>query len=132
MWAPLRDSRGSQVSAIDEETGDVFCIASAVIAFICFDPRDGTWHELSKKIGIKTLRYMVPGKKTYIGQLEILAAEFFLETMPADRLRGRSAMFWIDNLSAKYGLQKAYSRVEDSGRIIDAFKVKQAVLNLRA
>jgi len=88
-------------TAIDDETGDVFYIASAVIAFICFDPRDGTWHESSKKIGIKTSRDMVPGKKTYTGQFEILAAEFVLGTMPADRLHGRSAMFWIDNVSAK-------------------------------
>ena len=46
-------------------------------------------------------------------------------------LRGRSAIFWIDNLAAKFGLQKGYSRVEDSGRIVNAFKVKQASLYLR-
>ena len=78
------------------------------------------------------IRQLVPGKKTYIGQLESLAAAFVLETLPADMLRGRSAVFWIDNLSAKYGLQKGYSRVEDSGRIINAFKIKQASLQLRA
>lgn len=39
-------------------------------------------------------------------------------------------IFWIDNLAAKYGLQKAYSKVEDSGRIINAFKVLQAKLCL--
>ena len=61
-----------------------------------------------------------------------MAAEFFLETMPADRLAGRSAIFWIDNLAAKYGLQKAYSRCDDSGRIINCFKVKQAALRLRS
>ena len=111
--------------------GGVFYIAKATIAFVCFDPRDNTWHESTKSVGIKVLRHMVPGKQTYIGQLECLAAEFVLETMPADRLVGRSAIFWIDNLSAKYGLQKAYSKVEDSGRIINAFKVKQAALRLR-
>jgi hypothetical protein len=40
-------------------------------------------------------------------------------------------LHWIDNLAAKYGLQKAYSKVEDSGRVINAFKVKQAALRLR-
>lgn len=80
----------------------------------------------------EVIRQLVPGKKTYIGQMEALAAALVLETLPRDRLFGRSAMFWIDNLSAKYGLQKGYSKVEDSGRIINAFKVKQASLRLRA
>ena len=53
-----------------------------------------------------------------------------LETLPSDVLFGRSAIFWIDNISAKYGLQKAYSRMDDSGRIINAFKVKQAAFSL--
>jgi len=132
MWEPLTTDGGDRVSAIDEESGEIFYIAHATIAFVCFDPKDGTWHESTKEIGLETIKHMVPGKKTYIGQLECLAAEFFLETMPADRLVGRSAMFWIDNLSAKYGLQKSYSKVEDSGRIINAFKVKQAALRLRA
>ena len=93
-------------------------------------------------MGFDVIRHMVPGKKTYIGQLECLAAEFFLDTMPADRLIDRDLLvrlcnaqnlpiFWIDNLAAKYGLQKAYSKLEDSGRIIDALKVKQAALCLR-
>ena len=131
MWEPLKHEGGRLVSAVDEETGELFYIAKATIAFVCFDPSDGTWHESSRVIGFDVIRHMVPGKKTYIGQLECLAAEFFLETMPADRLAGRSAIFWIDNLAAKYGLQKAYSKVEDSGRVINAFKVKQAALRLR-
>ena len=47
------------------------------------------------------------------------------------QLRGMDAIMWIDNLSAKYGLQKAYSKVSDSGRIINTFKVKQADLLMR-
>ena len=74
---------------------------------------------------------MVPGKQTYIGEREYLLAEFFLDAMPADRLINRSAISWIDDLAAEYSLQKAYSKVEDSGRIINAFKVKQAALRLR-
>ena len=68
MWEPLKDDDGHRVSAIDEETGDVFYIAQAVIAFVCFDPKDGTWHDSSMQIGIDTIRHMVPGKQTYIGQ----------------------------------------------------------------
>ena len=47
-------------------------------------------------------------------------------------MRGRSVVFWIDNLAAKYGLQKGYSKVPDSGRIVNAFKVRQATLGMRA
>ena len=46
-------------------------------------------------------------------------------------MRGRAAIFWVDNLAAKYGLQKGYSKVDDSGRIINAFKIRQARLKLR-
>ena len=55
-----------------------------------------------------------------------------LNTLPEHVLRDRSAIFWIDNLSAKYSLQRAYSKVPDTGRIINAFKVKQAALSLKA
>ena len=67
----------------------------------------------------------------YIGQLEALAPAAVLETLPADRLMDRKAFMWIDNLAAKYALQKGYSKVADSGRIVNAFKVKQAALRLR-
>ena len=33
---------------------------------------------------------------------------------------------WIDNLSAKYSLQKGYSKASDTGRIVNSFKVMQA------
>jgi hypothetical protein len=46
--------------------------------------------------------------------------------------RPARCFFWIDNLAAKYGLQKAYSKVDDSGRIINSFKVRQAALKLSA
>ena len=132
MWEALTDDSGGLVSVMDDETGHLFYLGKAVIAFLCFDPADGTWHTSHLHIGIDVIRQLVPGKKTYIGQLEALAASFVLETLPADRLRGRSAIFWIDNLAAKYGLQKGYSRVEDSGRIINSFKIKQASLQFRA
>ena len=132
MWEALKDDSGGLVSVLDEETGHLFYLGKAVIAFLCFDPSDSTWHTSHCHIGIDVIRQLVPGKKTYIGQLESLAAAFVLETLPADRLQGRSAIFWIDNLSAKYGLQKGYSRVEDSGRIINSFKIKQASLQLRS
>ena len=131
MWEPLSTGGSDRASAIDAETGEVFYIARAAVAFVCYDPVGNVWYESSKSIGLKTIKLMVPGKKTYIGQLEMLAEMFVLESLPAEVLVGRSAMFWIDNLSAKYGLQKAYAKVEDSGRILNAFKIKRAALNLR-
>ena len=86
------------------------------------------WHRAHKEIGIDFIRHMVPGKKTYIGQLEAAAAASVLETLPPDMLQDRQVMMWIDNLSAKYGLQKGYSKVADSGRIVNAFGVKRAAL----
>jgi len=130
MWE-LTTAAGATVTAIDEATGEEFYVADAAIAFVLFDPSDGTWHTCEAQIGRDVLRLMVQGKKSYIGQLEALAAAAVLSSMPADRLYGRRAMFWIDNLAAKYGLQKAYSKVDDSGRIINAFKVRQAQLQLQ-
>ena len=50
-------------------------------------------------VGIDIIRQLVPGKKTYIGQLEALAAAIVLETLPSHILQDRAAIFWIDNLS---------------------------------
>jgi hypothetical protein len=38
---------------------------------------------------------------------------------------------WIDNLSAKYALQKGYSKVGDTGMVVNSFKVMQAKRQLR-
>ena len=131
MWEATKNDDGSLACAIDGESGDIFYIAEAAIAFVVFDPVDGSWHAGAKKIGADVIKQMVPGKKTYIGQLECLAADAVLYSLPTDRLVGREAIMWIDNLSAKYGLQKAYSKVEDSGRIVNSFKVMQANLRMK-
>ena len=132
MWEAKKNGDGTLATALDPDSGELFYIAEAAIAFVVFDPSDNTWHAGVKQIGLDVIKMMVPGKKTYIGQLECLAATTVLYSLPAERLRGMDAIMWIDNLSAKYGLQKSYSKVSDSGRIINAFKVKQAALNLRA
>ena len=131
MWDALEDDSGNLITAVDEETGKTFYIAEAQIAFVVYDPRTKSWHRAHRKIGLDVLRHMVPGKKTYIGQLEALAAASVLETLPEKVTAGRSAIMWIDNLAAKYGLQKSYSKVPDSGRIINAFALKQAALGMR-
>jgi hypothetical protein len=131
MWELHKSPSGDMVQIVDEESGDTFYSAKAAIAFVVFDPSDRTWHECHAQIGMDVIRLMVPGKKSYIGQLEALAAAAVLSSMPTDRTAGKRMLFWIDNLAAKYGLQKGYSKVDDSGRIINAFKVMQANLGLR-
>ena len=128
-WEPLKHGSGELVTALDDQ-GQLFYLGQADVAFVVFDPESGVWHEGHSEVGFDVMRFMVPGKKTYIGQLEALAAACVLESLPPSLLSGREAMWWIDNLAAKYGLQKGYSKVDDSGRIINAFKVKQAELGL--
>ena len=123
-------TRGGLLEVIDED-GRVFYIAKACVAFTVFDPVECEWHKSERIVGVETIRMMVPGKKTYIGQLEALAATAVLHTLPERMLKGRRAIMWIDNLAAKYGLQKGYSKVADSGRIINAFRLKQAALGMR-
>ena len=130
MWEPLQTDSGGLVEVLDDD-GNVFYIAKACIAFTVFDPVTKVWHKSDMEIGIDVIRQMVPGKKTYIGQLEALAPTALLHTMPEAILKGRKAMMWVDNLAAKYGLQKGYSKVADSGRIINAFRLKQAALGMR-
>ena len=54
---------------IDDETGDSFYIGDAEIAFVAYDPIDGTWHTGAKLVGFDVIRQMLPAKKTYIGHL---------------------------------------------------------------
>ena len=75
---------------------------------------DNTWHAV-KQIGLDVIKMMVPGKKTYIGQLECLAAAAAIYSLPADRLRGMDAMMWIDNLSAKYGFNRRIQKYQILG-----------------
>ena len=131
MYEAERTSDGGFVEVLDEVTGEMFYIGEACIAFTAYCTATDTWYTSSAKVGLDVIRKMVPGKKTYIGQLEALAAACFLESVPAKKLKGQKAIMWIDNLAAKYGLQKGSSRADDSARIIHAFKVRQAALQLR-
>ena len=60
-----------------------------------------------------------------------MAADAFVHTLPADRLLNRKAFMWIDNLSAKYALQKGYSKVGDTGKVVNSFKFMHAKRQLR-
>ena len=67
-----------------------------------------------------------------IGQVELYGALLPYLTLPADRLRGRRVMHWIDNSSACAALVKGYSSAVDSGRIVHALHATLAGLGVRA
>ena len=58
-------------------------------------------------------------RKTYIGQLELLAAVAAYYSLP-DIVRGESVMHYVDNTSAVAALVKGYSQQPDSVRILHA------------
>ena len=133
MFEPLQDDQGDYITVKDETSGFEFRSAKATLAFAVFVPwlSGGKWFHSYKDVGMDVFVQMVPGKKTYIGQLELLAAAATLYSLPDDILRGRRAYFWIDNMGAKYGLQKSGSSKEDSARIINAFVLRAASLLFR-
>ena len=66
-------------------------------------------------------------KKTYIGQLEILAAMVPYFTMPS-LLAGRDVYHWIDNTSAISCLLHGYSGKPDSAMLVNVFHMFNAAL----
>jgi hypothetical protein len=131
MWEPLRGDDGEALQVFDEVSGESFYIAKATLAFSVYRAWTGTWAHSYKDVGIDILRQLTPGKKTYIGQLEGLAAAAVLHTLPAEWLAGRDGFMWIDNMGAKYSLQKGSARKEDSARIVDSFSKRVASLGFR-
>ena len=131
MWEPVRGDDGEALQVFDEVSGESFYIAKATLAFSVYRAWTGTWAHSYKDVGIDILRQLTPGKKTYIGQLEGLAAAAVLHTLPEEWLAGRDGFMWIDNMGAKYSLQKGSARKEDSARIVDSFSKRVASLGFR-
>ena len=131
MWEPLRGDDGGALQVFDEVSGESFYIAKATLAFAVYRAWTGTWTHSYRDVGIDILRQLTPGKKTYIGQLEGLAAAAVVHTLPAEWLAGRDGYMWIDNMGAKYSLQKGSARKEDSARIVDSFSKRVASLGFR-
>jgi hypothetical protein len=67
MFEQKRGDNGECVCVIDEETGDLFYIGDAEIAFVAYDPIDDTWHTGAKFVGFDIIRQMMPNKKTILG-----------------------------------------------------------------
>jgi hypothetical protein len=131
MWEPLTGDDGEALQIFDEVSGESFYIAKATLAFTVYRAWTGTWAHSYRDVGIDILRQLTPGKKTYIGQLEALAAAAVVHTLPPEWLAGRDGFMWIDNMGAKYSLQKGSARKEDSARIVDSFSKRVASLGFR-
>ena len=69
------------------------------------------------------------GKKTYIGQLELVWGTSPYTTLGLE-LRGRRAIHFIDNISSMSALIKGYARAVDSGLVVNAFHATNAVLQV--
>ena len=58
-------SRGLTLCVIDEETGGLFYIGDAELAFVAYDSIDGTWHTGAKLVGFDVIRQMMPKEDLY-------------------------------------------------------------------
>ena len=131
MWELARDAEGGAFTAIDEEPGLEFYVAKAAVAFAVWDPESSRWYHSYSDVTVEVLRRLVPGKMTYIGQLEALAFACVQETFCVHNLQhvfyDRQVYAFVDKISAKFGLQRGYSS-SDTGKILNACKVRQASL----
>ena len=86
---------------------------------VLYDPIDGSLLYSSWAVTPSLVDRWVP-KKSYMGQLELLAAPFAFSTWQ-DRLTNRSVLLYIDNDSAAASLVKGYSPKGDSAEIVGEF-----------
>jgi len=71
-------------------------------------------------LGDDVIENFAPGKRQYIGQLELLVA-IMPYTSIRDELKGRRVIHWIDNKSAIAALVKGYSAAPDSAQLLQIF-----------
>ena len=64
----------------------------------------------------EVIELFITGKKTYIGQLEMVWGIAPYSSAP-NEVRGRDALHWIDNTSALAGLTKGYAKQPDMARL---------------
>ena len=60
-------SRGLTLCVIDEETGGLFYIGDAELAFVAYDSIDDTWHTGAKLVGFDVIRQMMPKRRLILG-----------------------------------------------------------------
>ena len=101
----------------------------AQLGFVVFDPEHNKYYHSFMIVGNEVISKFVPGKGTYIGQLEALAAAAVYSSLPREVLEDRYALHWVDNTSAVAGLIKGYSSKSDTGRILNALQFLLAGLS---
>ena len=90
-----------------------------VVGACLYDPDSGQLYYTSAPVPPATVARWLP-KQSYMGQLELLAAPFGLETWHS-LIRGRPLLLFIDNDSAAANLVKGYSPRLDSCAIVGHF-----------
>ena len=73
------------------------------------------------KVSQEFIREFLKPGKTYIGQLELLAAVSVYYSIDPSELRDRKVIHWIDNTGALAAMVKGYARKTDCARIVHAF-----------
>jgi hypothetical protein len=134
MFEAARNGADYVETWVEPEDGgepQCFYLGKACVAYVVFDPVSREWVHGSKEIGLDIIQKFVPGKKTYIGQLESLAAAAVYFSIPREWLLGREVIHWVDNQSAMAGFVKGYSGKEDTALILSAFSFKMAELQFR-
>ena len=134
MFEAARDGADYVETWVEPEDGgepQCFYLGKACVAYVVFDPVSREWIHGSEDVGLDIIRKFVPGKKTYIGQLESLAAAAVYFSIPREWLIGREVIHWVDNQSAMAGFVKGYSGKEDTALILSAFSFKMAELQFR-
>lgn len=95
-----------------------------ILGWVVFDPRSQEFFHSSYECPQSLLDEFIV-KKTYIGQLEILAASAAFSSMPS--IRNRDCVLFVDNVSAISCLVSGYSRKLDSARLVNEFHLRNAV-----
>ena len=90
-----------------------------VVGACLFDPTSGQTYYSSAPVPPTTVERWLP-KQSYMGQLELLAAPFGLETWHSV-IQNRPILLFIDNDSAASNLVKGYSPKLDSCAIVGHF-----------
>ena len=85
------------------------------------EARKGRWIHGSVKVSQEFIREFLKPGKTYIGQLELLAAVSVYYSIDPSELRDRKVIHWIDNTGALAAMVKGYARKTDCARIVHAF-----------
>ena len=129
MWEVKETGKRRQVAKI--RLGQF----KAQLGFVAYDPEKDKYYHASLVVGMEIISKFVPGKATYIGQLEALAAAAVYaslrdsDVVDRDILRDRYVLHWVDNTSAVAGLIKGYSSKSDTGRVLNALQFMLASLS---